>query len=294
MVLVGNSASSLAGDLAVVTERLQRSTVHVRSSRWGAGSGVIWTPDGTIITNAHVVREDRASVELWDGRELDARVIDRDRERDLASLSVEAHDLPAAQIGDSDGLRVGQLVLAVGNPLGVTGALTTGIIHAIGSDGRSQRWIQADIRLLPGNSGGPMADAGGRVVGINSMISGGLGIAVPSRAVKAFLGRHGRPALGLTLQPVSLVVEGRRRGGLVVLDVLSNGPADRAGLMVGDVVLNVDGQPIGGPRDLGRVLDNLEAERPLRLDVLRGGTWRSVALLAGGAWDGEERAGEAA
>ena len=192
----------LAHDFAAVAESLRLSTVQVRGQGSFGGSGVIWRSSGLIITNAHVARDPHATVELSDGRSLDAAVTARDRRRDLAALEVEADDLPAATIGDSDAVRVGELVLAIGNPFGLIGAVTTGIIHSIGASG-SQGWLQADVRLAPGNSGGPLADARGRVLGINSMIVKGLALAVPSNAVELFLRAKGgeRLYLGVTIRP---------------------------------------------------------------------------------------------
>ena len=185
MTITPNDATKVTEELAAVAAALSRSTVQVRTRRFGVGSGVIWHPSGLIITNAHVVRGPRATVELSDGRVLDAVCTRRDLQRDLAALTVSAADLPSVTVGDSDALRVGQLVLAVGNPLGLVGALTTGIIHAMGPKDAS--WVQADVRLAPGNSGGPLADVHGRVIGINAVIAGGLALAVPSKAVERFL-----------------------------------------------------------------------------------------------------------
>ncbi|MBD2465445.1 trypsin-like peptidase domain-containing protein [Oscillatoria sp. FACHB-1407] len=181
---------AIAQALSEVTESLRCSTVQVRGRRWGAGSGVIWhvsplNQSSTIITNAHVIRGSTAVVELWDGRSLEAAVVARDPERDLAALTVEAAVTPVV-IGDSEHLRVGELVLAVGNPWGVSGALTTGIVHTI-CPSDHYGWIRADVRLAPGNSGGPLANAQGEVIGINSMIINGLAIAIPSHAVNQFL-----------------------------------------------------------------------------------------------------------
>ena len=201
--------TELTDELASIAATLRRSTVQVRSGNDGVGSGVIWHSDGIIITNAHVVRGLLATVELWDGRVLEAAIIAKDTGRDLAAIKVNEKNLLAANIGNSD-IRVGELVLAVGNPLGVVGALTTGIIHAVGmtvgtgftnnhtdnltepaqSTNLNQKypnWIQADIRLFPGNSGGPLADARGRVIGINTMIVNGLALAIPSHGVESFL-----------------------------------------------------------------------------------------------------------
>jgi serine protease Do len=174
-----------------LAEQLRRSSVQVA----GGGSGVIWSSDGLIITNAHVVREQTPTVVLSDGRRLPAALIARDPRRDLAALRVHSRDLPAAELGNSDRLRVGQLVAAMGNPLGIAGAMTTGIIHSLGPLRiRGQEWVQADVSLAPGNSGGILADAEGLVIGINSMIFAGLALAVPVNQVAAFLARNARGA----------------------------------------------------------------------------------------------------
>jgi serine protease Do len=264
----------LEGEFAKIAERLRRLTVQVRGRRVGWGSGVIWRSTGTIITNAHVVRAPSTTVTLADGRAFEATVTRQDPERDLAVLTLRASGLPVAVIGDSDAVRVGELVLAVGNPLGLVGALTAGIIHTIGpADGNDdQRWIRADIRLAPGNSGGLLANAQGHVVGINSMVAGGLALAVPSNAVEAFLAERGKPPmLGVTLQPVALAHEGKRILGLLVVDVAAKGAAEAAGIMLGDVLLGIGGQPLGGALDLRRALQQAGEEGRLALDLLRGG-----------------------
>jgi serine protease Do len=181
--------SGIDGCLSTLAGRLRHITVQVHEAPAGVGSGVLWSRDGLIVTNAHVVRG-RVSVVLPGGRAVQARLLARDPECDLAALAIDAHDLAPAEIGDSDSLRVGQLVVAVGNPMGLAGAVTAGLIHAIGprrSAGPSL--IQADLRLAPGNSGGPLADARGRVIGINAMIAGGLALAVPSSLVARFVAK---------------------------------------------------------------------------------------------------------
>jgi serine protease Do len=189
-----------SGELVTLADRLRQSTVQIQSQSSPApvhyrgrrffhrgatstGSGVIWQADGLIITNAHVISGQTATVELWDGRSLLAQVIRRDAKRDLAALQVNATGLPAVQWGDSDRLRVGEWLFAMGNPLSTVGALTMGILHAVPDD----RWLQADIRLAPGNSGGVLANAQGEAIGINSMIVNGLGVAIPSCAVQRWL-----------------------------------------------------------------------------------------------------------
>lgn len=189
---VGERPHPLTRDLADVVGRLRESTVELRSMGRASGSGIIWRSDGLIVTSAHVVTGAGpgrpAHIVLADRRRFPAALVAWDRELDLALLSVDARDLPAAEIGDSDGLRAGELVLAVGHPFGLVGAAVTGVVHAAPAPGRhgEPRWIQADLRLAPGNSGGPMADAGGRVVGVNAMIVGRLALAVPSRVVETF------------------------------------------------------------------------------------------------------------
>ena len=186
----------LATALAELAGGLRRSTVEVRTGGAGVGSGVIWTADGVVVTNAHVARSDVTTLVLWDGRTVSERVTARDRRRDLATIAITGggivDGLRPATIGHPSTLRTGDLVVALGNPLGVAGALALGIVHALepGHAGRP-RWIRADIRLAPGNSGGPLADAQGRVVGVNTMIAGGLGIAVPVTTVARFLSDAG-------------------------------------------------------------------------------------------------------
>jgi serine protease Do len=183
---------ALEAETAALVDCLRRSLVQIQT-RHGHGSGVIWDSDGLIVTNHHVVSGNQAEVELADGRRFTAQVVARDALNDLALLRVPACGLPAAAHGDSTALRVGELILAVGNPFGVRGAATLGIVSAASGGaigwGRAQREIvQADVELAPGNSGGPLADSSGRVVGIASMIvSPGIAVAVPTHVVNRFL-----------------------------------------------------------------------------------------------------------
>ena len=170
---------------SALAERLGATTVRVIDGRNGAGSGVIWPGRGTIVTNAHVVRSLHATVAFADGRRARAVLIDRDPECDLALLRIDGAlpaGLTAATVRDERTLRAGELLVAVGNPYGLVGALSAGIFR-----GHKGRWVVADLRLAPGNSGGPLADAEGHVVGINSMVANGLALAVPSGTVGAFL-----------------------------------------------------------------------------------------------------------
>jgi serine protease Do len=179
----------LAEEMADLATTLRRSTVEVRDGGRGAGSGIIWQDDGLIVTNAHVARADHATVVLSDGRAFDGVVTARDRRRDLATISIDLRGatVPAAIFGHPTDLRAGNLVVALGHPLGVTGALAVGVVHTVEGRGGAPRWIRADIRLAPGNSGGPLADVRGRVIGVNTLIANGLGVAVPITTVHRFL-----------------------------------------------------------------------------------------------------------
>jgi serine protease Do len=242
--------------LGEIAERLRRSTVQVIvGRRGGTGSGIVWSTDGVILTAAHVARTQAAAIELWDGRRFDAQVVARDPRRDLAALRVATNGLEAATPGDSASLRPGELVLAIGNPLGFAGALSTGVVHSIGAlpgMGR-QHWIRADVRLAPGNSGGPLANAKGQVVGINTAIVNGLGLAVPASAVEPLLRRGGRRQLGVTLRPMPR--------GLMILEVDPTGAAAASSLRVGDLLL-------GSFDELNDALDS--GADVLRLQFLRG------------------------
>jgi len=293
---------SLAQEFAAIAELLQRSTVHVRTPRLGAGSGVIWRSDGLIVTNAHVARGRDVEIELSDGKTFAGETVLRDEARDLAAVRIDVSDLPAAAIMNSLDLRVGQLVLAVGNPLGLIGAMTMGVVHAIApvlpEGGRVRRgrdaWVQADIELSPGNSGGPLADARGQVVGINSMVAGGLGLAVPSDAVRRFLGAATRPQLGVSLQPVQVAVGAEQIWGLLILETTEGGAAARAGLIVGDVLTGFDGQRIRSSRDLPAAIDAAGADGVLKLDVTRGGQTLALHVSLSEATVAEPSAGVAA
>jgi serine protease Do len=252
--------TAITEELALLAAKLRNITVKVRSGYLGSGSGVIWQPDGLIITNAHVATSNKTTVELSDGRTFDAVRTHFDPQQDLAALKIAATDLNTATIGDADALRVGELVLAVGNPFGDSGAVTTGIIHT-----NNRRLVMADIQLYPGNSGGPLADCLGRVVGINTMIANNLAVAISSSTVKRFLDGN-RRKLGVTLQPVLV----KRSLGLLILSVDSESVAEVAGLQVGDVLIGVSGRSFSQPNDLSNYLNQSDS-KSLPLQVLRGG-----------------------
>lgn len=206
MGVVLNSLFEIENETSEIVERLRQSVVKIDTGR-GTGSGIIWNSEGYIVTNDHVAQTRRVKVELTDGREFIGDVIARDTHNDLALVKVPAYDLPALPVGDSKSLRVGELVIAVGNPFGVTGTATLGIITAgqeteryaearnlmFLRDGRSapvRELLQADVALAPGNSGGPLADANGRVIGIACMIAApGIALAIPSHVARRFVAK---------------------------------------------------------------------------------------------------------
>jgi S1-C subfamily serine protease len=284
------TVTRVAEDLLPSVASLQVSAAGGRVA--GSGSAVIVTPDGFLVTSAHVVAAGRGGqAALIDGREFEFEVVGRDALSDLAVIRGRARDLPAAPLGDADQLRVGQLVVAIGNPLGFAGSVTTGVVSAVGRSlptrsGSATRVIdnviQTDAALNPGNSGGALADSRGRVIGINSAVAGiGLGLAVPinsttRRILGALMseGRFRRAYLGIVgghraLAPRLASTLGRS-GGVGVTDVMSGSPAAEGGVRIKDVILDVDGQPLDNAGDLQRLMISDAIGRPHRLRVLRG------------------------
>ena len=282
-----------------VAEALIPSVASLRVTRqmngWGpasgSGSAVAFTPDGYVVTSAHVVAGTEKGVAAFvDGRELEFRVVGRDPLSDLAVVRANG-DLQAARLGDAAKLKVGQLVVAIGNPLGFAGSVTAGVVSALGRslatrDGRSSRLvenvIQTDAALNPGNSGGALADSRGRVVGINTAVAGiGLGLAVPidatTRAILSSLMRDGRVRrayLGVVggprpLPPALAHDLGRGRA-LEVVQLLDRSPAAAAGVRPGDLIVELDGRPIQGVGDLQRLLVGELVGRRVGLRVARG------------------------
>jgi serine protease Do len=255
-----------------IAEQLRRSTVVIHAGGRGSGSGVIWSSEGVIVTNAHVVHGSNTRAQLWDGREFDATATARDPRRDLATLRISASSLPAAIPADSSQLRPGELAIAIGNPMGFVGALTTGVIYAVGPLRAlgAQTWVQASVRLAPGNSGGPLADARGRVIGINTMVAGRLALAIPSNAVLDFLAGGPRSAwLGVTVHPVRLPRANSHAFGLVLLEVEPGSPASQASLMAGDILLGTEENRFQSIEDLAKAIDG-QGLRLLRFEFLRG------------------------
>ena len=181
-----SAPESVPPHLAAIADHLREVTVEVSTGN-GGGAGVLWAPD-LVVTNAHVARAPRLRVGLADDRHLEARLVAADRRADLALLRMPRTKVALASLADSDTVCVGALVVALGHPLGLRRTLTAGVVHALGpvSPG-GRRWIHADLRLAPGNSGGPLADTTGQVVGINTMVTGGLALAIPINDVRRFV-----------------------------------------------------------------------------------------------------------
>jgi S1-C subfamily serine protease len=293
-----------------VAERLSPSVANLRVSRRvrggrildGGGSAVVITPDGFMLTSAHVVArtEGRGRASFVDGRELEFAVVGSDPLSDLAVLRVDGRDLVPAELGDAERLRVGQLVVAIGNPHGFTGSVTAGVVSALGRSlptrsGANMRVvdnvIQTDAALNPGNSGGALADGRGRVVGINTAVAGvGLGLAVPintaTRKIIAALmteGRFRRAHLGIAGGPRPLPPRLARKlgrtSGIEVVQVVEGGPADRAGLRPEDLIVELDGTPIEGMDELQRVVVSELIGRPVGVTVIREGRERELELV---------------
>jgi serine protease Do len=283
-----------------VAGRLSPSVANVRLRR-GGGSAVVITPDGFMLTSAHVVARTRGGrASFVDGQELEFDVVGSDPLSDLAVLRAEGGELQAAELGDAEQLRVGQLVVAIGNPHGFTGSVTAGVVSALGRSlptrsGANVRVvdnvIQTDAALNPGNSGGALADGRGRVVGINTAVAGvGLGLAVPintatRRIVGALMreGRFRRAYLGIAGGPRPLPPRLARKlgraAGVEIVQVVEGGPADRAGMRPEDLIVELDGTPIEGMDELQRVVVSELIGRAVRAKVVREGRERELDLV---------------
>ncbi|MBD1850001.1 trypsin-like peptidase domain-containing protein [Leptolyngbya sp. FACHB-711] len=282
-------AAEFDTQLTDVIQRLQQSTVQLQSGRGSMGSGVIWNADGLILTNAHVVRG-RAIIALIGNRQLEARVIRKDESLDLAALVVNARNLPEATIAPSLNLRVGEMVIAVGNPAGLHNAVNLGIIHTVAPPQSASPWIQADVRLAPGYSGGPLATLAGQVLGINSMIVDGRAFAISTEAIDRFLASQSeQPRLGAMLQPVVLAQGRKPIRGWVITDLTPNSPA--AGqLLIGDVVLGINDRPFLQHRDLADWLKLAKPGDRWQVTVLRGDRQLQRNLILDRKTEGREAA----
>jgi S1-C subfamily serine protease len=292
-----------------VAERLSPSVANLRVLRStrrgrvpaGAGSAVVLTRDGFLITSAHVVAGPNhgGRATFVDGREIGFRLVGADPLSDLALLRAEADDLTPAALGDAARLRVGQLVVAIGNPHGFASSVTAGVVSALGRSlparaGNAVRMIdnviQTDAALNPGNSGGALVDSFGRVVGVNTAVAGvGLGLAVPindttRKLIGALMtqGRVRRAYLGVAGGPRPLPAHARRErdqaSGVEVIEVVPESPADQAGLRVEDLIVELDSQRVYGVEDIQRLMVADLIDKPIEAVVLRGGRLLRLSL----------------
>ena len=292
-----------------VAERLGPSVAHLgvarrtrRGRREGGGSAVAITPDGYMMTSAHVVADgnDGVRATFSDGRELGVEVVGTDPLSDLAVVRAQGSDLNPAELGDADELRVGQLVVAIGSPMGLAGTVTAGVVSGLGrslptrsgSAGRLvENVIQTDAALNPGNSGGALADGLARVVGVNTAVAGvGLGLAVPineaTRKIISSLmgdGRVRRAYIGIVggSRPLPPKVASRvgREQGIEVVEVVEGSPADRAGLRAEDLILAVDGRPVSDVGDLQRLMVAERIGEGLAIELVREGRAMTLDLV---------------
>jgi S1-C subfamily serine protease len=269
----------------------------------GAGSGVVFTPDGFVLTNNHVVEQaQEVQVSLSDGSKYPAQVVGTDPATDLAVLRLVQNGLPFAEMGDSSRLRAGQLAIAIGNPLGFQSTVSTGVISALGRAMRSQSGrlienvIQTTVPLNPGNSGGPLVDSRGKVIGINTAMiymAQGIGLAVPINTARWVVseilmkGKVSRGYLGLAGQtrPISRraqrYFELQSATAVEVVSVENNGPSRRAGLREGDLIVSMDGQSVATVDDIHRLLANTTPGAAVVLTILRGQERRTLRVVTG-------------
>ena len=286
----------------------QNGAPPVRREGASLGSGFIISPDGYVVTNNHVIAPgarnatvESITVTLPDRKEYTAKVIGRDAASDLALLKIEARNLPFVRFGDSTRARVGDWVVAIGNPFGLGGTVTAGIVSAVhrvtGQGGANDRFIQTDASINQGNSGGPMFDLNGNVIGINSQIfsqSGGnigIGFAIPAEDAKPIIetlmkgGTVKRGYLGVGIQPVTDDIAAAlglpRNQGEIIGSVVSDGPAAKAGLKPGDVVTRVNGQEVTPDQTLSYLVANVDPGATARLDVIRSGRPQTVSATVG-------------
>jgi S1-C subfamily serine protease len=279
-----------------VADTLRPAVVNLRvgrGARMGSGSGVLFSPEGYLLTNHHVVGEaEKVRVRLHDGQEVGGRVVGNDPWTDLALVRAEGDTFPCARLGDSARLRVGQLVVAIGSPLGFESTVTAGVVSAVGRTLRSvtghlvDNVIQTDAALNPGNSGGPLVDSRGQVVGINTAViqpAQGICFAIPVNMAKDILPsllRHGRVIrgyLGLHGRQIPIPLDlGRRVGiemgtGVEVLALEPRGPADRAGLEIEDVIVSFGDESVASVDELHKLLTDQPVGKAVEVSVIRDG-----------------------
>jgi len=306
LIAQGNNDDLTAEERTVirVAREVTPAVVSIAVQNRGSGSGAIIRSDGMILTNAHVVANARTvTVGLADGRKVEGRVLGRDPGLDVAVVRVTADNLPVAPLGDSDALQVGQIAIAIGNPLGLDRTVTMGVVSAL--DRTTPRlggetFLQTDAAISPGNSGGPLVDSRGRVIGINSAVIAGmgasnLGFAIPINAAMAMAnqvlttGRYVRAYLGIALADLTPEIAAQFRlpvkEGVIVQSVERRSPAEQGGLRPEDIITAMNGQPVRHGGELRRALRAMKPGDTARVTVVRGGSTVTLAVRLGSASD---------
>ncbi|MEZ0332639.1 MAG: S1C family serine protease [Gemmatimonadales bacterium] len=283
--------AGLSQDLSSAVELVGRSVVAINARRRIPSSGIVWRP-GVVVSASHTIsRDEDIGVTLASGRTAVATLAGRDPTTDLAVLRLEDAAVPPVERGDDTDLQVGRLVLALGRPgPGITASL--GIISAVGGEwrtwqgGRVERFVRLDLAIYDGFSGGPLVEAGGKVLGLNtSGLSRAMALALPASTVDRVTdqlltsGRVRRGYLGLAVQPVQLPEP--LRLGLVVVKLEPGGPAEQAGLLLGDILTALDGQELGDPADILAALGTERVGKPIEVRLLRGGAPKTIAITVG-------------
>jgi S1-C subfamily serine protease len=290
----------LSNNLADAVESAGKSIVAIHARRHSPSSGVYWK-SGVVVTADHTIeREENITVTLPDGRSLPATLAGRDSGTDVAVLKVEGADLPVAEVGDASTLKVGHIVLAIARPGDIGLSASWGAVSAVGGSfrtwagGQIDRLIRPDLTLYPGFSGGPLIDAQGRVVGINtSGLSRSMALTIPAATVSRVAdqllaqGRIARGYLGIAMQTVRLpdnqvtALSLPRNSALIVVSVENDGPAEKAGVLVGDILIALDGNPVSNTDDIQALLDPERVGNALTARVIRGGSPAELSLTVG-------------
>ncbi|HZQ05048.1 MAG TPA: trypsin-like peptidase domain-containing protein [Anaerolineae bacterium] len=291
---------AFSDELAAIVAKVTRSVVRVEARERVAGTGVVWTSGGAIVTADHVVEREENIRVVFNGSTYDAELAGRDPTTDLAVLKVKASDLVPAQVADSKTLKQGNLVFAVGRPWGDEAIVSSGIVSALGRFGRGwgnqfrEGLIHTDLTLYPGFSGGPLANASGQIVGINSSVLGrDLALAIPTETVSRIAeqllseGKIKRGYLGVGVQKIPLQASLanklglQQETGLMVLMVEAGTNAEKAGLLPGDILVGLNGTTIARVRELNRWLANETGGRQVNAKVIRGGELKELPITVG-------------
>lgn len=297
-----DSLQAISDELAAMVANVTRSVVRVEARQRIAGTGVVWTGEGAIVTADHVVEREENIRVAFDGQTFDAEIAGRDPTTDLAVLKIKASNLIPARVADSQSLKQGNLVFAVGRPWGEEAIVSAGIVSALGKFGRNTGWgnqfkeglIHTDVTLYPGFSGGPLADASGRIVGINSSVLGrDLSLAIPIETVARIAeqlltkGRIERGYLGIGVQKIPLQqsltqkLNLSQETGLMVLQVEPGTNAEKAGFLPGDILVGLNGTAIARVRELNRWLAGETGGRSVSARVIRGGEFKELSITVG-------------